>query len=450
MTDALQNNKPIPRPEYPRPQLRREKWENLNGEWEYATDRAISGKERGLYKADSLPERITVPFCRESVLSGIGDVDFCESCWYLKKINIDQDRLAGRVILNVGACDYKTELWINGSYVGKHIGGYVSFDFDITDKLKAGENNIVFRVTDRLRSGNQPGGKQSNRYESYGCSYTRTTGIWQTVWLEFVPNAYIKNFRLYPDVDNKRIIVDAECVNADGMLLEVKTAFDGETEGKTAVKVGGGRAHAVVDLEKLHLWEVGNGRLYDLLLTLGDDKISSYFGMRKIECKDGALILNGKKVFQRLVLDQGFYPDGIYTAPSDRELAADIERSLAMGFNGARLHQKVFEPRFLYHCDRLGYIVWGEHANWGLDISKYEAWQGFIPEWTEVVERDFNHPSIIGWCPLNETQSNQNPEFVGYLAKLTKVLDNTRLYIDASGWTHIDGATDIMDMHWYE
>lgn len=450
MTDMLQNNKQIPRPEYPRPQMQREKWENLNGEWEYATDRAISGKERELYKADSLSERIIVPFCRESVLSGIGDVDFCECCWYLKKIYISRNQLAGRVILNVGACDYKTELWVNGSYVGNHIGGYVSFAFDITDKLNEGGNTVVFRVTDRLRSGNQPGGKQSNRYESYGCSYTRTTGMWQTVWLEFVPNAYIKNFRLYPDVDNKRIIVDAECINADGMTLEVQTAFDGKVEGKTEVKVGVGRAYAVVDLEDLHLWEIGNGRLYDLLLTLGDDKISSYFGMRKIECKDGALILNGKKVFQRLVLDQGFYPDGIYTAPSDKELVADIERSLAMGFNGARLHQKVFEPRFLYHCDRLGYIVWGEHANWGLDISRHEAWQGFIPEWTEVVERDFNHPAIIGWCPLNETQSNQNPEFVRYLAKLTKTLDNTRLYIDASGWTHIDGVTDIMDMHWYE
>jgi beta-galactosidase/beta-glucuronidase len=214
--------------------------------------------------------------------------------------------------------------------------------------------------------------------------------------------------------------------------------------------VTGGRAIIELKLFDLYLWEIGQGRLYDLKLTVGGDSVDSYFGMRSVSVEGGMMLLNGKKVFQRLVLDQGFYPDGIYTAREESELIADIRRSLDCGFNGARLHQKVFEPRFLYHCDKMGYIVWGEHANWGLDIARPEAWQGFLPEWLEVVERDFNHPAIVGWCPLNETQQNQNVEFVRMLGAMTKALDPTRLYIDTSGWTHTQGVTDIMDWHDYD
>ena len=442
----------IPRPEHPRPQMKRLFWQNLNGEWQYATDRGKSGQARGLYKADSLPENIIVPFCRESKLSGIGDTDFCEMVWYRREFEIDKTWLEGdkRVILHVDACDYISRVWVNGEYVGKHIGGYVPFSFDITDKLTDGVQVVTISAEDNVRSGNQPAGKQSMRYESHGCSYTRTTGIWQTVWYEVVPANYIKTVKYFPDVEGKRLTVEAKCVAEDGMKICGEASFEGKKMGVGEATVVGGHAIFDIKLDELYLWELGDGRLYDLKLTLGEDKVESYFGMRSVSVKDGALLLNGRKVFQRLVLDQGFYPDGIYTAPDDYELVSDILRSMYCGFNGARLHQKIFEPRFLYHCDRLGYMVWGEHANWCLDISRPEAYANFMPEWLEAMERDFNHPAIIGWCPLNETQPNQNNDFLRALGALTKAYDPTRLYIDTSGWRHVEGVTDIMDWHDYD
>lgn len=442
----------IPRPEYPRPQFFRSNWINLNGVWEYQTDRACSGRARGFSSGAIFSESIIVPFCRESLLSGVGDTDFCESVWYRRVLTLpDGWREGGRTtILHIGACDYKTEVWVNGKSAGTHIGGYVSFSFDITHLLSDGDQMITICAEDYLRSGRQPGGKQSQRYESHGCSYTRTTGIWQTVWLENVPAGYIKSVKYFPDIREGKLSVEVRCAGCEGMALEAVSSFEGRHTGTGGGIVSGGICRFEIKLSELNLWEIGRGLLYDLRLTVGDDTVLSYFGMRSVSVEDGIMLLNGKKIFQRLVLDQGFYPDGIYTARDDSELLADIERSLACGFNGARLHQKVFEPRFLYHCDRLGYIVWGEHANWGLDISSPEAWQGFLPEWLEIVARDFNSPAIVGWCPLNETQQNQNGEFVRMLGAMTKALDPTRLYIDSSGWTHITGVTDIMDWHDYD
>ncbi len=444
----------LPRPEYPRPDLVRKAWINLNGEWEYATDRACSGRARKLYEADSLPERITVPFCRESRLSGIGDRDFCECVWYRRRVVLPEAYLAEdrRVILHIGACDYRTEVWVNGRSVGHHVGGYISFSFDITDYVdrESGEAVITVCAEDDIRSGRQASGKQSQRYESYGCSYTRTTGIWQTVWLESTPASYIRSLRLIPNIEDSRLTAEVYAASAEGMTVSAYASYEGKCVGRARATVSGGVAVIDLKLSALQLWEIGNGRLYDLSLKLGDDSVRSYFGMRSVSVENGFLKLNGKRIFQRLVLDQGFNPDGIITAPSDGELLADIERSMACGFNGARLHQKIFEPRFLYHADRLGYIVWGEHGNWGLDISRDAAYDGFIPEWIETLRRDFNHPSIIGWCPLNETQPNQNPEFVRTLAALTRAIDPTRAYIDASGWKHVEGVTDIVDWHDYD
>ncbi len=446
----------MPRPEYPRPDFARTEWLNLNGVWQHETDHGKSGRARGLSDPDhALSGKITVPFCRESALSGIGDVDFCECVWYRRTVTLPQGWLeAGRrTHLHIGACDYHTEVWVNGISVGTHIGGYVEFSFDITHALaEAGENVITICATDLLRSGNQPGGKQSRRYFSHGCSYTRTTGIWQTVWLENTPDAYLCAAKYYPSIADSKLSIELTAANADGLVARAEAFYEGRAVGAAAAVIEGKSCRIEMKLDELHLWEVGRGRLYELRLTLGEegDAVQSYFGMRSIAIEDGIMLLNGKKVFQRLILDQGFYPDGIYTARDEDELIADIERSMALGFNGARLHQKVFEPRFLYHCDRLGYIVWGEHGNWGLDISRPESWQGFMPEWLEVVNRDFNHPAIIGWCPLNETQLDQNPEFVRFLAAMTRATDPTRLYIDASGWRHVDGVSDIIDLHCYE
>ncbi len=451
----------LPRPEFPRPQFDRgdKNWINLNGTWGYRTDRALSGEAQGFPRGEGFDETITVPFCRESVLSGIGDVDYCEGVWYRKSLVLSAEWAADRTLLHIGACDYRTKVWVNGKFIGEHFGGYVSFSFDLTGAVHAGENTIVIGVTDFVRSHDQPNGKQSHDFYSRGCHYTRTTGIWQTVWLERVPYDYIAHTKYYPDIDRGTLRVEATVIGGEGMTLSGNASYDGLPQGKDSAIVHGGRATLEISLKKLHLWEVGKGRLYDLELTLDRpagnvmervDTVKSYFGMRKIECRDGFFYLNGEPVFQRLVLDQGFYPDGIYTASDVSELEADIDRSLAMGFNGARLHQKVFEPLFLSMCDRKGYIVWGEHANWGLDLARDTAYRGFLPEWCEIMARDFNHPAIIGWCPLNETQPNQDPAFVKLLATVTRQYDTTRMYIDTSGWAHVAGVTDIMDIHDYE
>ena len=264
-----------------------------------------------------------------------------------------------------------------------------------------GENVITVRAQDETRSGKQAAGKQSGRYGSYGCFYTRTTGIWQTVWLESTPADYIKSVRLLPNLAECALGVEATVVASHPATLTATAFYHGKEVGTASVEVSSAAAAFQLPLSELHLWEPGRGELYDLTLTFGEDTVQSYFGMRKVETREGYLYVNDRPVFQRLVLDQGFYPDGIYTAPDDSELLGDIQRSILMGFNGARLHQKIFEPRFLYHCDRLGYLVWEEHGNWGADISNGEAWK-FFTEWSEAVERDFNHPAIIGWCPFNE------------------------------------------------
>ena len=445
--------KMIPRPEYPTPQFARSKWINLNGEWQFERDRSVSGRARGLVNAATLSERINVPFCMESRLSGIGDVDFCNCVWYKRSIEITPDWLDGgkRVVLRIGACDYRTEVFVNGKSVGTHFGGFVSFSFDITDFVSVGENIITVCAEDNVRSKEQPAGKQSPRYNSWGCFYTRTTGIWQTVWLENLPAEYIESVKYYTDINSATVTVVAKVNGADGKILSAEAFFDGKAVGADSSTVSSKMAILKIKLSELHLWEIGKGNLYDLKLSFGEDEVSSYFGMRSVRVgENGVILLNGKKVFQRLVLDQGFYPDGIFTAPCDDELIADITRSIAMGFDGARLHQKVFEPRFLYHCDRLGYIVWGEHGNWGLDVSRPTAYKGFLPEWTEIVERDFNHPAIIGWCPINETHADQDDDFIVSVAKLTKTLDPTRPVIDTSGWTHVEGASDIWDFHDYD
>ena len=436
--------------------MRRDDWINLNGEWEFAEDYSKSGRARGMSSPDApdklFPLKINVPFCRESSLSGLGHTDFCDAVWYRKKILLPEGwkDADSRVFIRIGACDWQTSVWVNGKLCGVHRGGYVSFSFEITKALTAGENLITILAEDDLRSHRQAAGKQSDRYASHGCSYTRTTGIWQTVILERVPKEYIKSFKFYPDVTGGKLGITAFCDAPDGAELSVLALYEGRTVGKASAFVSGGAAVLTLPLSELHLWEPGEGRLYDIDLSLGGDTVHSYFGMRSVAVKDGFLYINGKRVFQRLVLDQGFYPDGVYTAPDDRELEGDVLRSTACGFNGARLHQKIFEPRFLFWCDLHGYIVWGEHANWVMNAADPAAWANFIPEWTECLVRDFNHPAIVGWCPLNETQRDQDQGFVRALADVTRSFDPTRAYIDTSGWNHVEGVSDVLDNHDYE
>ncbi|MBR3692101.1 MAG: beta-galactosidase [Clostridia bacterium] len=442
----------MPRPEHPRPGLVREDWMNLNGTWEFEIDHGCTGRARGLAAAEGLSDKILVPFCPESSLSGQNYKDFMACVWYKRRVTLPEGWKAPgrRVLLHFGACDFETEVWINGISVGLHRGGYVSFSFDITDALTAGENTITVAAEDNLRSHNQPAGKQSDRFGSHGCFYTRTTGIWQTVWMESVPAGYIEGLKLTPDVANACLWIEATCRGAEGLRLAAEAKLGERVVGRAEASVSANSLRLALPLSEISLWDIGSPVLYGLSLTLGEDRAESYFGMRSLRWEGEKLILNGRPVFQRLVLDQGFYPDGIYTARSDAELEADILRSQAMGFNGARLHEKVFEERFLYHCDRLGYIVWGEHANWGLDVSRPEAWRAFLPEWLEILRRDYNHPAIVGWCPLNETQADVDPVFVRMLCAMTHAFDPDRAFIDGSGWTHVPGATDIMDCHDYE
>lgn len=439
----------IPRSEHPKPQFRRDGWLNLNGEWGFEIDNGCSGKARGRASADSLAGTITVPFCPQSRLSGVGHVDFIRGVWYRRTVTLTDAQCAGRVRLHFGAVDYACEAFVNGRSVGTHRGGYISFAFDITDAVQPGENVITVYAEDNERDPMIPRGKQSEQFYSHGCDYTRTTGIWQTVWLEFLPEIHIEKVKFYPDAETGAVRIAAELCGA--AELTVSASYDGRPMGEAIRSCAGGRVELTLTLAETHLWEVGHGRLYDLTLTYGADTVHSYVGLRSIRLDGMRFLLNGKSVFQRTVLDQGFYPDGIYTAPSDDELRRDIERSMACGFNGARLHEKIFEERFLYHCDRLGYLVWGEFPNWGLDHTRPEAIYAILPEWLEELDRDFNHPAIIGWCPFNETWDlnghRQYDDLLRMVYRTTKAVDPTRPCIDTSGNFHVE--TDIFDVHNY-
>ncbi len=445
----------IPRPEHPRPQAFRPDWINLNGAWEFEMDPSLSGEERGLSQGGRFNHTITVPFCPESQLSGIGNTDFMLGVWYRRTFTLPETWQGKSVFLRLGAADYDTTIWINGQRAGFHRGGYASFGIEITPWLAAGENTVVIRATDDTRSELQPSGKQSPRYDSFGCMYTRTTGIWQTVWLEAVPQTYLRSFKYCPDVNQGAVTIHARLDGpAEGCLLRTRVTAEGKQVGTAAAIVGanGGCAFTVWLAER-RLWQPGQPFLYDVDFTLAKDgqvidQVESYFGLRDIRIAGQKVLINNQPVFQRLVLDQGFYPDGIYTAPSDAALKGDIELSMAMGFNGARLHEKVFEERFLYWADKLGYLVWGEYPNWGLDHSHPAALERMLPEWVEVIERDFNHPAIVGWCPFNETPTRQNSELLRTIYRTTKALDPTRPAIDTSGYVHVE--TDIYDCHNYE
>ena len=449
----------IPRPEHPNPQWERKNWQNLNGTWQFEIDKSMTGEERGLVQAQTLDSTITVPFCPEAPLSGVGHKDFMNMVWYKRTVTFTEAQLTGnRVLFHIGACDYETKVWVNGKLAGvPHKGGYTPVDYDITDLLRAGENLITVCARDEVRTFRQPGGKQSVLYDSHSCYYTRTTGIWQTVWYEIVPETYIKYAKLTPDLENESVMVEAELCGTGDLTVEVY--YDGRLVGQGVKKNKAVTAQMEIALSECHLWELGNGRLYDVVLRFGKDEVKSYFGLRSIQMKEGKFLLNGKSVFQRLILDQGYYPDGITTAPTEEALLKDIQLGMQAGFNGARMHQKVFEPRYIYHADRLGYMVWGEYGSWSMDITELEAAAIYLPEWLESVRRDYSHPSIVGWCPFNETWNlgyyvprkvgrRQNDEVLRLVYRQTKLADPTRPCIDTSGNFHVE--TDIFDIHDYE
>ncbi|MGC9521577.1 MAG: glycoside hydrolase family 2 protein [Anaerolineae bacterium] len=452
-----------PRPEYPRPQFRREDWLNLNGRWTYVFDFGKSGRQRGFQNSDGFADianggEILVPFCPESMLSGVAHKDFIEMMWYHRQITVPESWAGRRILLHFGAVDYECEAFIDGVSVGHHWGGTVAFSFDITPHVTPGvTHDLVLWVRDETRSGNQPGGKQCPDFRSRGCHYTRTTGIWQTVWMEPVSHHGLKDVSIVPDLDGRRLVIVPEF---NGLRPGLKLRLTLKEAGTVVAQV----ERVAVDGVPLELliesprpWSPDDPFLYDLILEVLDhdevlDRVETYAGLRKVHIEGNQIFLNNEPIYLRLVLDQGFYPDGIWTAPSDQALKRDIELAMQAGFNGARLHQKVFEPRFHYWADRLGYLTWGESSSWGLDLTDPVSARNFLAEWREIVMRDRNHPSIIAWTPFNETRGGaghpQHARLHADAYDLTHALDPTRPVNDASGYVHI--KTDLWTVHTYQ
>lgn len=449
----------IPRPEYPRPQFERAEWINLNGTWSYEFDFSQSGLERSLFKSKGFDRPITVPFCPESPLSGVNHKDFINAMWYHRKISIPQNWDGKRILLNFGGVDYKSTIYLNGEEIFVHYGGSSSFAIDITSYVKAGsENDLIVYVQDDLRSQLQTAGKQSRRLYSYSCLYTRVTGIWQTVWLEAVSKGGLKLCRITPDLDNKQFVFEPVFYDLDQNATFKVRVLDNGKEVFSQKVPASDNAFINAKIKNIKTWSPESPFLYDIEFSVLDakgntiDQVKSYAGMRKVELRGKTFYLNNKPYYQRLVLDQGYYPDGQWTAPDDEQLKKDIILAKEAGFNGARLHQKVFEQRYFYWADKLGYLTWGESASWGMDWTSPLAARNMITEWEECVARDYNATSLIAWSPLNETWKEdidgQRARLTNDLYFITKRLDRTRPVVSASGGYHA-GFTDIYAEHTY-
>lgn len=462
----------IPRPEYPRPQFVRADWLCLNGDWGFEADPGDSGAARGLIEAASLTGTIRVPFCPESSLSGIGCSDFLNAVWYKREVTIPAAWRGNRVRLHFGAVDDEAWVWVNGREVGRHRGGYTPFTCDLDEVAAPGDRvTITVRARDDHRAV-KPRGKQSCEYANFRCLYTRTTGIWQTVWMEPVPAVYLDRPRITPDVEGSRFHLELPLAGRRADDLRVRAVLSDDRGEVSRAEAGASRDFTpVLDLpvpaDRRRLWAPGDPFLYTLRIELLDaaggrlDAFDSYAGLRSLAIDGRRVRLNGRSVFQRLVLDQGFYPDGLYTAPTDDALKRDIELGLAAGFNGARLHQKVFEERYLYWADRLGYLVWGEFADWGSGghggaSEEQRPTPTFITQWLEALQRDYSHPALVGWCGINETaevRSDRIPvldDVIRGMFLAAKAIDRTRPVLDASGYSHRVPETDVYDAHDYE
>lgn len=455
----------IPRSEHPKPQFQRHNWQNLNGIWNFAFDDLNQGEKNKWYDNKELPEKIIVPFSFETKASGIADRSEHNYIWYQRDFEV-KAAANQKVILNFAAVDYLTKVWINGSFAGSHRGGYDSFSFDISDFVNyQAKNKIVVKVEDSL-SKTQPRGKQTYKKDNFLCWYTRTTGIWQTVWLEFMDQELqFEKVKITPDIDQKEVELEYSFQAADfkaekyKLLTEIK--FEGQLVNKFEFKVNKKNHRYKINLEdqnnQIKLWSPDQPNLYDLEFKLyrkkeSVDQVSSYFGMRKISIEDDKIFLNNQALYQKLILDQGYWPQTLVTPPSDQALKKDIELIKKMGFNGARKHQKIEDDRFYYWADKLGLLVWAEIG------SAYEyndqAVEEFSLQWQRVVKELYNHPSIITWVPFNESwgienvaQDRKQQNFTESIYYLTKSIDCTRPVIANDGWEHT--ISDIITFHDY-
>ena len=446
-------------PEYPRPQLVRDRWINLNGLWEYA-----------ITPVDAVPEKmdghILVPFAVESALSGVGrSVTEHDALWYEREFSVPKDWAGSRIMLNFGAVDWKAEVYVNDELAGCHTGGYAPFSFDVTDLLLQGKtNSLKVKVTDSTDSWFQPRGKQVSEPE--GIWYTAVTGIWQTVWMEPVSESYVKSYNVVADIDASVAKVSVNAVLAEGDACEVVIMENGNVINK------GRGTEVVLDVPQMKLWSPDSPYLYDVEINIVRDgavvdHVSGYAAMREISCERDAdghkrMCLNGEPLFQYGTLDQGWWPDGLYTAPSDEALVFDIQKTKDFGFNMIRKHVKVEPARWYWHCDRLGMLVWQDmpsiednHENvWGnraYDTGTdypvtQEGKENYYKEWGEVIAAFKGFPCIVVWVPFNEAWGQFDTEEV---VRFTRAQDPTRLINYASGGNFVRCSGDILDLHNY-
>ncbi len=455
--------------DHPRPQLVRSSWVTLNGEWDFAYDDADAGRRERWHERDDVFDRtITVPFAPESRLSGIGETGEHPYLWYRRDFDIAAPSAGQRVILHFGAVDYVATVWVNGLLAASHTGGHVPFSADITELLRdSGAQTVVVRAEDQPNDISQPRGKQVWSGTPRNILYHRTSGIWQTVWLETVSDRHIARLRWSPDASAGSLGLKATVTGPVGetLRLRVRLSLDGHALTDDTFSVRGGEvnrtvtlptafgAHHVSDLT----WSPANPRLIDAELTLLDgetvlDEVTSYAGLRSVGVGNGRFLLNGRPLYLRLALEQGYWPDSHLTAPSDDALRREVELAKALGFNGVRIHQKVEDPRFLYWCDRLGLMTWGEMP------SAYAfndlAMTRFTQEWIEAIQRDISHPCIVAWVPTNESwgvpdlaTDPAQRAYIRSLADIARALDGSRPVISNDGWEHTN--SDILAIHDY-
>jgi beta-galactosidase/beta-glucuronidase len=450
----------IPRSEPPRPDRFRADWQTLNGPWSFAFDDEDRGLAERWYLGDKpFARTIVVPYAFQTRLSGIAETGFHDVVWYSRAFTVPPAWQSRRLLLHFGAVDYEATVWVNGTSIGTHRGGHVSFSLDATDALRPGENTLVVRAWDPSTDLTLPRGKQYWKPRSEAIWYTRTTGIWQPVWMEAVHAVHLEGLRITPDVDRSRAEVEVTLSRPSADLrLRAAARFEGYAAAQTESACDGRSCAVTLTLKDQKLWSPERPQLYDLTLELlaggqALDRVDSYLGQRKIAVQGDRLFLNNAPYFLRLVLDQGYWPESTLTPPSDEAILLDIKLTRAMGLNGARKHQKVEDPRWLYWADKLGLLVWGEMANAYRYSEEYVG--RFTDEWQQVVARDYNHPSIVAWVPVNESwgveQVLTDPRQQAHLKslyQLTRSLDATRPVVDNDGWEHTD-ATDLMTLHDY-